>query len=197
MLFGRKLKGKHVIIPDDLKELLDKYDSELRKIQDERYDAVISKEDKVSLSNKLGLSDEEILANNFADIDETIKKLDEGLKKLEEVKTFRDVLFEFIDERGLKDSIVYKKAYIDRRLFSKIRCDKCYHPTFGTIVLFGLALELPLKEFEDLLFSAGYSLPKNNKENIVIRFLFEHNIYDVKKANNILFCVCGKNIKEL
>ena len=197
MLFGRKLKGKHVIIPDDLKELLDKYDSELRKIQDERYDAVISKEDKVSLSNKLGLSDEEILANNFADIDETIKKLDEGLKKLEEVKTFRDVLFELIDERGLKDSIVYKKAYIDRRLFSKIRCDKYYHPTFGTIVLFGLALELPLKEFEDLLFSAGYSLPKNNKENIVIRFLFEHNIYDVKKANNILFSVCGKNIKEL
>lgn len=197
MLFCRKLKGKHVIIPDNLKELLDEYDSELKKVQEERYDAIVSKKDNPSLNDELKLTDGEVVENKFADINETIKSLENGLKRLEENKSFKDLLFEYIDARGLKDSDVYKKAYIDRRLFSKIRCDKNYHPTFGTVVLFGLALELPINEFEDLLFAAGYSLPKTTKEKIVIRFLFEHKIYDVKKANDILFSVCGKNIKEL
>ena len=75
---------------------------------------------------------------------------------------FQTLLFKYIDERNLKDSDVYNKVNIDRRLFSKIRSDKNYHPSKETIILLGLSLELNESEIINLLESASYSLPKNN-----------------------------------
>ena len=99
---------------------------------------------------------------------------------------FQTLLFKYIDDRNLKDSDVYNKVHIDRRLFSKIRSDKYYHPSKETIILLGISLELNEKEIEDLLVSASYYLPKNNYYDLIIRFCFKNKIYDLFEINNYL-----------
>ena len=99
---------------------------------------------------------------------------------------FQTLLFKYIDNKNLKDSDVYNKVHIDRRLFSKIRSDKNYHPSKETIILFGLSLELNEKEMIELLESASYTLSKNNYYDLIIRFCFINKIYKVNDVNNLL-----------
>ena len=99
---------------------------------------------------------------------------------------FQSLLFKYIDERDLKDSDVYNKVHLDRRLFSKIRSDINYHPSKETVILLGLSLELSEDEIENLLESASYSLPKNNYYDLIIRFCFKEKIYDLKTINDFL-----------
>ena len=99
---------------------------------------------------------------------------------------FQTTLFKMIDERNLKDSDVYNKVHIDRRLFSKIRSDNKYHPSKDTIILLGLSLELSESEIEELLDSASYSLPKNNHYDLIIRFCFINKIYKLTDVNDLL-----------
>ena len=96
------------------------------------------------------------------------------------------LLFKLIDERNLKDSDVYNKVHIDRRLFSKIRNDKNYHPSKETVILLAMALELNETELEELLDSASYSLPKNNKYDLIIRFCFINRIFKITDVNELL-----------
>lgn len=99
---------------------------------------------------------------------------------------FQKLLFEYIDKKGLKDSDVYNKVNIDRRLFSKIRSDSNYHPSKETIILLGLSLELNEEEIEKLLGSSSYFLPKNNYFDLIIRFCFIEGIYNLMDVNELL-----------
>lgn len=99
---------------------------------------------------------------------------------------FQKLLFKYIDDRNLKDSDVYNKVHIDRRLFSKIRSDYNYHPSRETILLLGLSLELNEEEIDKLLESASYSLAKNNYYDLIMRFCFINKIYKVKDVNDLL-----------
>ena len=99
---------------------------------------------------------------------------------------FQTMLFNLIDERNLKDADVYNKVHIDRRLFSKIRSDKNYHPSKETILLLGFSLELSENEIDKLLESASYSLPKNNYYDLIIRFCFINKIYKLTDINDLL-----------
>lgn len=99
---------------------------------------------------------------------------------------FQKVLFEYIDQTGKKDSDIYNKALIDRRLFSKIRNNENYHPSKETVICLGIALELSIEEFENLLLSASYSLPKNNTYDLIIRFCIIEKIYDINTINTLL-----------
>lgn len=104
-----------------------------------------------------------------------------------EEDTFQTKLFKLIDDRNLKDSDVYNKAYVDRRLFSKIRNDKNYHPSKETIILLGLSLELNESEIVELLESASYSLPMNTTFDLIIRFCFKEHIYNINTVNEFLY----------
>ena len=106
---------------------------------------------------------------------------------------FQKLLFKHIDDRELKDSDVYNKVHIDRRLFSKIRSDSDYHPSKETVILLGIALELDEEEIEELLESASYSLPKNNTYDLIIRFCFVEGIYKIDKVNELLDSYDCKN----
>ena len=108
------------------------------------------------------------------------------IDKHEQYNDFQTMLFNFIDNKNLKDSDVYNKVHIDRRLFSKIRSDKKYHPSKETIILLGIALELTENELDDLLDSASYSLPKNNKYDLIIRFCFINRIFKIADINDLL-----------
>lgn len=103
-----------------------------------------------------------------------------------ELRSFNETLFSFIDEKGVKDSEIYKKVDIDRKLFSKIRCNNNYIPRRNVIIKLCLALGLKRNDFNKLLNSAGYSL-SNNKFDLVISYCLDNNIYDLKIINDYLY----------
>ena len=117
---------------------------------------------------------------------EMSSSISDYVKEKEKYSDFQTLLFKFIDERNLKDSDVYNKVHIDRRLFSKIRSDKDYHPSKETIILLGLSLELSEQEIDELLSSASFSLPKNNYFDLIIRFCFINKIYKITEVNDLL-----------
>lgn len=106
-------------------------------------------------------------------------------------RSFNELLFSYIDRSGLLDSEVYKKVYIDRKLFSKIRCSKNYIPKKNNVIKLGLALSLDKVELNNLLSSAGYTLSTTNDFDLIIAFCVENNIYDLDIINNYLYEFCG------
>ena len=111
--------------------------------------------------------------------------INEFIQQKDDYSNFQTMLFKLIDDRHLKDSDVYNKVHMDRRLFSKIRNDN-YHPSKETIILLGIALELSEKEIDELLESASYSLPKNNHYDLIIRFCFINKIFKLDDINELL-----------
>lgn len=110
--------------------------------------------------------------------------LDAVLAKREE--SFSEMLLRVIDEKGLKDSDVYKRANIDRRLFSKIRGNEDYSPSKKTAISFCLALQLELDEAKKLLATAGYTLSASSRFDLIIMYLIENCEYNVHFANIVL-----------
>ncbi len=135
--------------------------------------------------DKEGNYSEQILANTRMSKAKSMD-IDDFINNSQTDNKFQEMLFKLIDERKLKDSDVYNKVHIDRRLFSKIRSDKNYHPSKDTVILLGLALELNEGEIIELLNSASYTLPKNNVYDLIIRFCFIEGIYNLGDVNNLL-----------
>ena len=113
------------------------------------------------------------------------KKLDEIIKR--RAKTFQQMLFQWIDRKGMTDPEVYKKANVDRKLFSKIRSKEDYLPSKKTVIAFAIALELNLDETIDLLGRAEMALSPGSRFDLIIRYCIENGIYDIMEINEILY----------
>lgn len=111
--------------------------------------------------------------------------LEDVVKQLGE--SFQARLLRMIDERDMSDPEVYKRANIDRKLFSKIRCSADYIPKKKTIVALAIALRLNRDDTEDLLASAGLILTNNSKADVIVSFCIENEIYDIYEVNALLF----------
>ena len=139
----------------------------LQRVRFREYENTCLKEESVPLSS----------ANQ-----KTIKDWLDGIDE-----SFSEMLLRKIDESGMSDAECYKKANIDRKLFSKIRSDKLYKPSKSTVLAFALALELSLDEMQDMLAKAGFALSHSSKFDLIIEYFVKQGNYNVYEINEALF----------
>ena len=140
------------------------------------------------------LSDEDMIDQSIPIISEMLapsvaalatSNLDTLIGNLDE--PFSATLLRLIDATDRKDVEIYRRANIDRRLFSKIRSNADYAPSKPTVLAFAIALELTLAETSDLLSRAGFALSHSRKFDVIVEYFIQSRKYDIFEINEVLF----------
>ncbi|MBE5849748.1 MAG: RNase III inhibitor [Lachnospiraceae bacterium] len=116
---------------------------------------------------------------------EADRSLDDVVKNLD--KSFMELVFSFADKKGMTDVEVQKKANLDRKAFSKLKCGTTKNPSKGTALALAVALELSLDDTKDLLSRAGLALSPCSKQDVIVQYFIEREAYDIYEINVALF----------
>lgn len=178
---------------DDIQNFLDEnYEGEEDGVfgsYDDEYSAELNREITSSCEPILGAPThhkrapklKQAKARNISPID-----VDAFIKQSGASLNFQNTLQQLIADRKLENSTVYKKACIDKKFFSKIISNKDYVPKKQTVMALGLALELPLEEFEKFLASAGYAFMPSSKFDLIVKYCVMNQIFNLVEVDIIL-----------
>lgn len=164
--FNLRNLGRKKIFSDEIKNLIEPIDDYINK----NYVSDI----KFSVSGDIRASE----------LEEMFLQLDSKFEKNPQI--FSDYLFNLIREKNLSEVEVYKQSHLDRRIFSKLRNEEDYKPSKQTILAIAFGMELKLEETEKLLKSGGYALSDEYKFDLIMKYFFENEIYDLFLINEVL-----------
>ena len=103
--------------------------------------------------------------------------LDERMQHISD--TFSQYLMYLIQSKGMDNVEVYKRAIVDKKMFSKLKNNPDYHPQKITALCLCVGAKLNIDETRDLLARAGYALSPCDKTDIIFKFFIEKEIYDM------------------
>lgn len=178
-LFENDMTVYIVVFDQKSFDISQKLVSDIREYIDERY------VEKHAAMESIRLTMMPPMAVSDTASKESLDGLDDALKQIDE--SFSQMLLRKIDEKGMTDSECYKKANVDRKLFSKIRSDIHYKTSKNTAIAFAIALELDLDETKELLMKAGFALSHSNKFDIIIEYFIVNGNYNIFEINEVLF----------
>ena len=187
MLFGKKIKQtvdlsqleKNIrFYIDGVRDELERERLEKERLEKERKES----ETRYSLKDttRYSLEDDPSLYEKIE------SEYPEWEKKTAVKESFSSSVLKYMEQKRLSPSKLYKKAELDRKLFSRLKNDYMYQPTRTTAIKFCLGLELKIDEAEKLLEKAGYSLSKSQSFDLIIRYCIENGYTDIETVNEIL-----------
>ncbi len=188
VIFDRKSYQISEKLFSDISEYIDDnyVDEQTDRFPERRRRLGIFRDGKTRESAVFDEADESLEMLSYASQPEkSAMSLNDALNQIDE--SFSQMLLRKIDESGMTDAECYKKANIDRKLFSKIRSDKLYKPSKPTAIAFAVALELSLDETKEMLMKAGFALSRSNKFDIIISYFIENEKYNIFEINEALF----------
>jgi len=190
-LFGYPKKSALKVAEDAIMEFLSKEEMDIYLVvyDDESYLSSLELYNDVSQY----IDDNLIYERDINTLDEHVSyKYIAGFEKLENRLTnidegFSNTLMKLIEDSKEKNSAIYTKANVDKKLFSKIKNNTEYHPSKNVAVAFAIALRLNLEETKDFIERAGYTLSKSMVFDVIIEYCITHHIYDIFTINEILY----------
>jgi len=173
-------------VQNTIVQFLDEHEMTIYLIVDERHQIEIDKSIKMKLDKRIDMfMDYGMMSNKIFSYENVEDVIENKLDNIDE--GFSQTLLSLINETGEKDSTIYKRANVDRRLFSKVRSNPYYQPSKKTALAFAIALHLSYHETLDFIARAGYTLSKQLSFDIVVSEYIRNNIFDIFEINNALF----------